>query len=65
MSTDLPVGEINIARASVSDAEEILSVQKLAYQSEAQLYGDWSEGWNRPYARFLKSRNMSDRKSVV
>lgn len=42
MSTDLRLGEIHIARASVSDAEEILSLQKLAYQSEAQLYGDWS-----------------------
>ncbi|MEW5734835.1 MAG: GNAT family N-acetyltransferase [Thermodesulfobacteriota bacterium] len=31
-----------IARAKVEDAEEILALQKLAYQSEAELYGDWS-----------------------
>ena len=28
----------NIERVSVSDAEEILALQKLAYQSEAEIY---------------------------
>lgn len=33
---------IEIAPATSDDAEQILEVQKLAYRSEAQLYGDWS-----------------------
>jgi ribosomal protein S18 acetylase RimI-like enzyme len=33
---------IAIATASVDDAAEILALQKLAYQSEAQIYNDWS-----------------------
>ena len=32
---------IEIARASVSDAEEILALQKLAYRSEAETYNDF------------------------
>ena len=31
-----------IVRADISDAAEILELQKLAYQSEAVLYDDWS-----------------------
>jgi len=31
-----------ILRADISDAAEILELQKLAYQSEAVLYDDWS-----------------------
>ena len=31
-----------IVPADVSDAAEILELQKLAYQSEAVLYDDWS-----------------------
>ncbi|HVO67823.1 MAG TPA: GNAT family N-acetyltransferase [Syntrophales bacterium] len=31
-----------ISRAGVTDAAEILELQKLAYQSEALLYADWS-----------------------
>ena len=31
-----------IRRASLADAEEILDLQKLAYISEAELYGDYS-----------------------
>jgi GNAT superfamily N-acetyltransferase len=31
-----------ISRADVSDASEILRLQKLAYQSEAGIYHDWS-----------------------
>lgn len=31
-----------IERASVTDAEEILSLQKLAYRSEAEIYNDFS-----------------------
>ena len=34
--------EITISRASIDDAETILALQKLAYQSEARLYDDWS-----------------------
>lgn len=31
-----------ILRAEITDAEEILELQKLAYQSEAAIYCDWS-----------------------
>ena len=31
-----------IARASKADAEEILVLQRLAYESEARAYGDWN-----------------------
>ena len=31
-----------IVRADISDAAEILALQRLAYQSEAVIYGDWS-----------------------
>ncbi|HOZ48292.1 MAG TPA: GNAT family N-acetyltransferase [Candidatus Hydrogenedentes bacterium] len=31
-----------IREASLEDAEEILALQKLAYQSEARLYDDWT-----------------------
>ncbi len=33
---------VNISIASISDAEAILGLQRLAYQSEAALYNDWS-----------------------
>ncbi len=33
---------ITISRATPEDAETILALQKLAYQSEARLYNDWS-----------------------
>ena len=39
-SEDSPT--VTISRASSSDAEAILALQKLAYQSEARLYDDWS-----------------------
>lgn len=29
-----------IEKATVSDAEEVLAFQKLAYRSEAEIYGD-------------------------
>lgn len=32
----------HIFRADISDAAEILALQKLAYQSEAVIYDDWS-----------------------
>jgi ribosomal protein S18 acetylase RimI-like enzyme len=32
----------HILRAEISDAAEILELQKLAYQSEAVIYDDWS-----------------------
>jgi len=34
--------QVDIQQASVEDADEILALQKLAYRSEAELYGDWS-----------------------
>ena len=34
--------EITISPASLDDAETILALQKLAYQSEARFYDDWS-----------------------
>ncbi|MGW0736501.1 GNAT family N-acetyltransferase [Streptomyces sp. NPDC002851] len=33
---------VTISAASEQDAEQILKLQYLCYQSEAQLYGDWS-----------------------
>jgi len=33
---------VTIGRASLRDAEAILALQKLAYESEARLYDDWS-----------------------
>lgn len=33
---------VNILRAHEADAEEILQLQKLAYKSEAELYGDYA-----------------------
>ena len=33
---------LTISRAGVKDAEAILAIQKLAYQSEAKIYNDWS-----------------------
>lgn len=34
--------QIEIFRAGLEDADEILVLQKLAYQSEAQIYNDWT-----------------------
>ena len=34
--------ESEIRQATVGDAAEILALQKLAYRSEAQIYGDWT-----------------------
>lgn len=34
--------DITISRASLSDAKAILALQKLAYESEARFYDDWS-----------------------
>ncbi|MCE5250144.1 GNAT family N-acetyltransferase [bacterium] len=33
---------VTIGDASIEDADAILALQKLAYQSEAKLYSDWS-----------------------
>jgi len=59
-----------IIHANIADAEEILKLQKLAYQSEAIIYNDWSipplnqtlEDIKKEFAEitFLKSCN-SDR----
>jgi ech hydrogenase subunit C len=35
-------GELIIAQANIEDAQEILNLQKLAYQSEAEIYNDFS-----------------------
>lgn len=35
------IENMNILQATIDDAEEILQIQKLAYQSEAELYGDY------------------------
>lgn len=32
---------VSITKAKLKDADEILELQKLAYQSEAELYNDW------------------------
>lgn len=34
--------QIKITQAALDDAPEILALQKLAYQGEAQIYNDWS-----------------------
>jgi ribosomal protein S18 acetylase RimI-like enzyme len=34
--------QISIVRANTGDAAEILALQKVAYQSEAELYTDWT-----------------------
>ena len=34
--------DISIVHADQEDAGEILALQKVAYQSEAKLYGDWA-----------------------
>jgi hypothetical protein len=36
------VEQLEIIRASLKDTIEILALQKLAYQSEAQIYNDWT-----------------------
>jgi GNAT superfamily N-acetyltransferase len=42
MSKDAGPPPYRIARASTDDADAILQLQKLAYQSEARLYDDWT-----------------------
>jgi GNAT superfamily N-acetyltransferase len=42
MSKCAPPNPLLIERASVADAPAILALQKLAYESEARLYDDWS-----------------------
>jgi hypothetical protein len=34
--------ELIITRAAIEDAEAILTLQRLAYESEARLYNDWT-----------------------
>ncbi|MBN1934619.1 MAG: GNAT family N-acetyltransferase [Anaerolineae bacterium] len=34
--------DVSISRATVDDAAEILALQKLAYRSEAEIYGDYT-----------------------
>jgi GNAT superfamily N-acetyltransferase len=42
MTKEAPPHAIRVERADVADAAAILELQKLAYRSEAELYGDWS-----------------------
>lgn len=61
-----------IARAELSDAAEILSLQKLAYQSEARLYNDWTlapltqtlEGLRAEFARSVVLKAMAGERIV-
>ena len=58
-----PVGEgVTIERAASEDAAAILELQKLAYQSEARLYDDWSLP---PLVQTLESMRDDIEKSVV
>ena len=38
----MAISTINIATANIEDSQEILKLQKLAYQGEAELYQDWT-----------------------
>lgn len=42
MGMRLTVQQVEISKATLEDAVEILALQKLAYQSEAQIYSDWT-----------------------
>ena len=42
MNTRPEVPAIEIARASAADAAALHELQRLAYRSEAELYGDWA-----------------------
>ena len=42
MSKEAPPPRFRVGRASPADAPAILGLQKLAYQSEARLYDDWT-----------------------
>jgi GNAT superfamily N-acetyltransferase len=42
MSKTAPAADLKIVRATAADAPAILDLQKLAYQTEALLYDDWS-----------------------
>jgi GNAT superfamily N-acetyltransferase len=42
MSKDAPPSPYRVEPATLQDAAAVLELQKLAYQSEARLYGDWT-----------------------
>jgi len=42
MTKDAPPPRFRVERASIEDAPAILELQKVAYQSEARLYDDWT-----------------------
>jgi len=42
MSKDAPPARFRVERAPIEDAAQILELQKLAYQSEARIYNDWT-----------------------
>jgi len=62
MSRAAPAPPVSIARASQEDAAAILELQKLAYQSEARLYDDWSLP---PLTQQLESLEQEFENSVV
>lgn len=61
-----------ISRAELSDAAEILALQKLAYQSEARIYNDWTlapltqtlEGLRSEFARSVVLKAVSGERIV-
>ena len=62
MSKPAPPPPVQIARATREDAAAILELQKLAYQSEARLYDDWSLP---PLTQSLESLEQEFEHSVV
>jgi hypothetical protein len=37
----MKISKVNIEKATLDDAQEILSLQKLAFQSKAKIHGDF------------------------
>jgi len=60
-------GELIITEAAIEDAQEILELQKLAYRSEAEIYGDFSIAPLTQTLEELKGdfKNMIFLKSVI
>ena len=62
MSKEAPPSTVRVERAEVAHAADILDLQKLAYQSEARLYDDWTLP---PLTQTLASLNAEFADSVV
>lgn len=62
MSKEAPPPTVRVERADVTHAADILDLQKLAYQSEARLYDDWTLP---PLTQTLESLNAEFADSVV